>query len=95
MKITRKKTGDRAYNLVDPQGRVIASAAQTGEHGRDNYPWDWYLATGVDWTDPMADRGPHQMPARTGGTAESLKVIVQTIESGADQYGLTFKEPGA
>jgi hypothetical protein len=80
MKIVRKKIGDRNYNLVDKKtGEVIANAVQTGEHGRDNYPWDWSL------NDDMIFG---KLDMRTGHSAEFLKDIVEIVESGADTYGL-------
>jgi len=80
MKLKRKKVGDRSYELVDTvTGKVIATAAQTGEHGRDNYPWDWHLSDDMIFG---------KLGVRTGHSAESLKDIVSIVESGSDQYGL-------
>jgi hypothetical protein len=80
MKLKRKKVGDRSYELVDREtGKAIATASQTGEHGRDNYPWDWSLSDEMIFG---------RLDMRTGHSAESLKDIVDTVEGGADQYGL-------
>ena len=90
MKLKRKKIGDRSYQLVDTKtGEVIAHAAQTGEHGRDNYPWDWYLEDGVEWAEK---KYPSGATIRTGGSAESLKNIVDNVESTATYFGLIIKE---
>jgi hypothetical protein len=90
MKLKRKKIGDRSYLLVDTKtGEVIAHAAQTGEHGRDNYPWDWYLADGVEFAQ---QKYPNGASIRTGGAAEFLKDIVDNVESTANYYGLIIKE---
>ncbi len=80
MKLKRKKIGDRNYQLVDTKtGKVLATAAQTGEHGRDNYPWEWSL------TDEMIFG---RLDFRTGHSVESLKDAVDIVESHANGYGL-------
>jgi hypothetical protein len=80
MKLKRKKIGDRNYNLVDAgTGEAIANAVQTGEHGRDNYPWGWDMLDG---------RIFGRLDARTGSSAESLKECVDYIESTANSFGL-------
>lgn len=85
MKIKRVKTGDRQYNLVDVEvGDVVATAVQTGERGRDNYPWEWSLA------DPTVEFGDSGM--KTGGSKESLKDIVSYVEANANKYGLTYRK---
>lgn len=90
MKLKRRKIGDRTYELVDNKtGEVIAHASQTGEHGRDNYPWDWFLADGVEFAEKVR---PNGFRIKTGGSAESLKNIVSNIQATADQCGLVRKE---
>ena len=85
MKIKRVKTGDRKYNLVDVVvGDVVATAVQTGERGRDNYPWEWALA---DDSVEFGDSG-----LKTGGVMESLKNIVDYVEANASHYGLTYRK---
>lgn len=85
MKLKRKKVGDRSYQLVDARtGTVIAIASQTGEHGRDNYPWSWHL------TD---DRMLGRLDASAGKSEDSLRNCVDYIESGINQYGL-YKSVG-
>lgn len=85
MKIKRQKVGDRKYNLIDTEvGDVVATAVQTGERGRDNYPWEWALA---DDTVEFGDSG-----LSTGGSRESLKDIVDFIEGNANHYGLTYRK---
>jgi hypothetical protein len=80
MKLKRKKVGDRSYNLVDTKtGKVIAHASQTGEHGRDNYPWEWSL------NDEMIFG---RLDIRTGHSVESLRDAVDIIETGVNSYGL-------
>lgn len=80
MKLKRKKIGDRNYDLIDTaSGSVIANAVQTGEHGRDNYPWSW---------DMSDDRIFGRLGISTGGSADSLKYVVDYVESLADAYGL-------
>ena len=85
MKIKRKKIGDRNYNLVDAKtGEVIANAVQTGEHGRDNYPWGWDLAEGLIFGN---------LGARTQSSASTLAECVDYVESVADGYGV-LRETG-
>jgi hypothetical protein len=80
MKIRRKKIGDRSYNLVDAgTGEIIATAAQTGEHGRDNYPWEFSLANDMIFG---------KLDARTGHSVETLRDAVDIVETGATQFGL-------
>ena len=80
MKLKRKKVGDRSYELVDTKtGRVIATAAQTGEHGRDNYPWEWSLSEYMIFG---------RLDIRTGHSVESLRDAVDIIETGVNNYGL-------
>lgn len=80
MKLKRKKIGDRNYNLVDvATGEVIANAVQTGEHGRDNYPWSWDMADG---------RIFGRLDASTGGSADSLTYCVDYVESTGNSFGI-------
>lgn len=80
MKLKRKKVGDRSYQLVDTKtGTVVGTAAQTGEHGRDNYPWEWSLSDDMIFG---------KLDIRTGHSVEYLKDAVDIIESGANAYGL-------
>jgi hypothetical protein len=58
---------------------VIATAVQTGEHGRDNYPWEWSLEGEMIFG---------RLNMRTGHSSESLRDIVDTVEGGTEQYGL-------
>lgn len=79
MKLKRKKVGDRSYDLINTAtGEVIANASQTGEHGRDNYPWSWHLT---------GDRTFGRLQAATVRSEESLKACVGYIESEATGYG--------
>lgn len=80
MKLKRKKIGDRSYQLVDAStGEVIALAAQTGEQGRDNYPWEWHLESGLIFD---------SLRTSTGKSEESLKNCVEYIESQANRLGI-------
>lgn len=80
LKLKRAKTGDRKYDLVDRKtGIVIGEAAQTGEHGRDNYPWEWGIKD---------DRLFGNLSIRTTGSFDSLRGIVDWIESAANQTGI-------
>ncbi len=80
MKLKRKKVGDRSYQLVDNKtGKVIGTAAQTGEHGRDNYPWEWSLSEFMIFG---------RLDIRTGHSVESLRDAVDIIETGVNNYGL-------
>lgn len=80
MKLKRKKIGDRNYNLIDTKtGAVVANCVQTGEHGRDNYPWEWTL---------LDDAIFGRLDIRTGHSVESLKDAVDIIETGVNNYGL-------
>lgn len=80
MKLKRKKIGDRNYNLVDTAtGEVVANAVQTGEHGRDNYPWSWDMSDG---------RIFGRLDVSTGGSADSLKYVVDFVESCGESYGI-------
>lgn len=84
MKLKRKKVGDRVYDLYDREtGKHIANAAMTGEWGRDNYPWEYSLADGVEFNDP---EGIVAKPRSTGSLA-TLAEIVDYIESWATHYG--------
>jgi len=84
MKLKRKKTGDRKYDLIDTEvGDVVATAVQTGERGRDDYPWEWSL---TDINYEFGDSG-----LSTGGSRESLKDIVDFVESAASKYGITYR----
>lgn len=75
MKLKRKKIGDRSYQLVDTAtGEGIALASQTGEHGRDNYPWEWHL---------VGDGIFGRLNASSGKSEESLRNCVDYIESEA------------
>lgn len=79
MKLKRKKVGDRNYDLVDTEtGEVVANCVQTGEHGRDNYPWDWSLSDG---------RIFGRLGATTGTSSESLKAAVEYIQDLGTAYG--------
>lgn len=79
MKLKRKKIGDRNYNLVDvATGEVVGNAVQTGEHGRDNYPWDWSLNDG---------RIFGRLDASTGSSTDSMRAAVDYIESEASRSG--------
>jgi hypothetical protein len=83
MKLKRKKIGDRSYDLIDvATGKAVARASQTGEHGRDNYPWDWELADDISG---FGDPG-----IRTTGHTESLKNAVDFIETAATDCGLIY-----
>jgi|SRR5213595_67452 len=80
MKLKRKKIGDRSYQLVDREtGKEIATAAQTGEHGRDTYPWEWSLSNDMIFG---------RFSVRTGHSVESLRDAVDIIESEATHSGL-------
>lgn len=80
LKLKRKKTGDRVYDLVDAKtGTKIATAAQTGEHGRDNYPWERGF---------YDSRIFGKLDMRTTQSHESLKDIVDFIESHINSFGL-------
>lgn len=80
MKLKRKKIGDRNYNLIDTAtGEVIANAVQTGEHGRDNYPWDWSME---------GERIFGRLDVSTGGSADSLKYVVDYVESLGEAHGI-------
>jgi hypothetical protein len=80
MKLKRKKIGDRNYNLVDAEtGEVIANAVQTGERGRDNYPWGWSMAVGLIFG---------KLDARSGSSASTLAECVDYVESVANGYGI-------
>ena len=80
LKLKRKKIGDRSYQLVDAAtGEVIALAAQTGEHGRDNYPWEWHM---------FEHRIFGRLSASTGRAEESLKRCVESIETEAQKSSI-------
>lgn len=80
MKIKRRKIGDRNYNLVDAgTGEIIANAVQTGEHGRDNYPWDWSI---------HGDRIFGKLNARTGSSASTLTECVDYVETVMNSHGI-------
>lgn len=79
MKIKRKKIGDRSYNLINTEtGTAVAHAVQTGEHGRDNYPWEWRMLDG---------RIFGRLDYITGRSTDSLRDAVDYVESGINSYG--------
>lgn len=79
LKLRRKKVGPSSYELVDSVvGDVIAYAAKTGTH-LDDYPWDWYLRDGMHFG------GVHGL--KEGGVKDTLKAVVDYIESGINRYG--------
>lgn len=79
MNLKRKKIGDRSYNLIDTEtGVEIATVSQTGEHGRDNYPWDWHMLDG---------RIFGHLGLSTGRSVESMKNAVEYVQANADAYG--------
>jgi hypothetical protein len=60
-------------------GEVIANAVKTGEDGRDNYPWEWHLETGLIF---------NSMRTSAGKSEESLKACVEYIEAQASRLGI-------
>jgi hypothetical protein len=82
-KLTRRKIGDQMYEIVDPSGRVVGTAAKTGTH-LDNYPWDWSISDGL-WEDAKA-KVPHGV--RIVGVADTLRACVDILEGRVDHYGL-------
>lgn len=86
MKLKRKKIGDRNYALINVStGEYVANAAQTGEHGRDNYPWSWHL---------LGERIFGRLAASTGKSEDSLKNCVDWVESEATSSGI-YKPAGS
>lgn len=80
MKLKRKKIGDRNYNLIDVEtGEAVANCVQTGEHGRDNYPWDWHL---------LDERIFGRLDATTGTSDDAMKNVVDIIETEATLNGI-------
>lgn len=70
------------YEVVDEQGRGIARINKTGAR-RDNYPWEFYLKTGVTFKGAPA--------SKSYGTTESLKVAVDLVEARARRYGVEME----
>jgi hypothetical protein len=80
IQIKRKKVGDRSYHLIDVgSGMAIATASQTGERGRDNYPWEWHL---------FGSRIFGRLNASTGRSEESLKAAIDYIQSEGTSNGI-------
>lgn len=82
-RLHRRKVTAGSYELHDDDGRLIARADRTGEPGRDNYPWEWTLADGLQWAGTLS---------RVGGTAETLTECMDTVGSRLKQYGVTTAE---
>lgn len=81
LKLRRKKTGDRKYDLIDVAvGDVVATAVNTSTGG-DDYPWDWHLIDGLHFDAPEGVR------VKEGGVSENLKGVVDYIETAAKQHG--------
>lgn len=68
--IKRRKVGDRKY-IVLRDGVEIGTVVKTGEDGRDNYPWDWYIADGVESL------------RKASGSAESLRYGIENVANNA------------
>jgi hypothetical protein len=87
VKLRREKIKPMSYYLVHPDpsiGRIVR-VDKTGETGRDTYPWDWYMLHGLDWV----TRG-RRYTVRSMGNDESLKAIVETVETLLNYEGLDF-----
>lgn len=69
--LKRVKVKAGHYDLVTPEGEVVATVAKTGTH-LDDYPWDWYLADG--WTTT-------QLHGRSSGVTESLADGADIVEN--------------
>lgn len=79
MKLKRKKVGDQKYDLIDTSvGDVVAHAVKTGSH-LDDYPWDWRLADGLHFGGVQG--------LKEGGVMDTLKGVVDYVESGINRYG--------
>ena len=85
MKLKRRKVEASNYELVDEQGNLIAHVIRTGEYGRDDYPWDWYLADDVEF-DVDKDSTGHR--PRSQGNSDNMRDAVDYIETCISQYGI-------
>jgi phage terminase large subunit-like protein len=84
-KLVRKKIGDRSYNLVTTNGKLVGHVAMTGEYGRDDYPWDWGLTDDLHKQLRATDAPSHRL---SGGSSESIRDVVDQISTLIAQYGL-------
>lgn len=86
IQLKRKKVGDRSYYLIDvSSGITVANAVQTGERGRDNYPWEWHL---------FSERIFGRLNASTGRSEDSLRNCIDYIQSEGSSNGI-YKPVGS
>ena len=74
----RKTEGLSSYVLVDKDGTTVAIITRSGTPGRDNYPWDWYLADG--WQEPQISGLP-QAYRKTSGVTDTMAAAVDHVQS--------------
>jgi hypothetical protein len=84
-KLVRKKIGDRNYNIVTTDGKLVGNVVMTGEYGRDDYPWDWSLADGL--YDQMKAAGAEK-GVRTVGCVDAMRDAVDIMATYIAHYGL-------
>jgi len=69
--------GQVTHSLIDGEGNILGYATQTGHPGRDDYPWDWWLAhTG------LRDLPPGRKASGVTDTLKAAKVEVR-LSTGA------------
>lgn len=84
-KLIRRKIGDRNYDIFTADGKKVGNAVMTGEYSRDDYPWDWGLTEDLHKQLRASDAPKHR---GSGGSADSLRDVVDTMTGLIDQYGL-------
>lgn len=84
-KLTRKKIGDRNYNIFTKDGVLVGNVVMTGEYSRDDYPWDWNMTDDLHRQLKESDAPSH---LRTGGSIDTLANAVDTMASRIAQWGL-------
>lgn len=84
-KLTRKKIGDRNYNIVTEDGTLVGNVVMTGEYSRDPYPWEFSMTDSLYEQLKTTDIPKHW---KTMGSVESLRDGVDTIASLISQFNL-------
>ena len=84
-KLIRKKIGDRNYNIVTTDGKLVGNVVMTGEYSRDDYPWDWGFTDDLHKQLRDSEAPSH---IRSGGSIDTLWNAVDGMASLIAQYNL-------
>jgi phage terminase large subunit-like protein len=83
-KLTRKRVGDRKYEIVTKDGALVATVAMTGEYSRDSYPWEWHVTD--ELTRQLKEAGAPDR--KSGGSSDSLGDVVDMLATSVAKYNL-------